>query len=172
MSGLRGWARSFVPRTNLTLASLVFGVGAFSAAMYFDMKDRYRIGRHSATAFWLHVLAGAALVNSIAGSIWGAGGAGAILPTAAALLIFALVALVIDRRSILTAGIAYISAVIYWAVVGDGSAGAMGWAKILIILGTFFTILGTWWIPLRTRIMRALPNFPGKDRLPPYSEHK
>ena len=167
---LDAWAQSFVPRANLTAASLVFGIGAFAGAMSFDMKDPHRIGRHSATAFWLHLLAGAALVNSIAGNIWGSGGSSAILPTTAALLIFALIALIIDRRSMLTAGIVYIGALIYWAVAGDGSASALDWAKILIILGAFFTVLGTWWVPLRAALMRALPDFPGKDRLPPYSE--
>ncbi|MDI3337837.1 hypothetical protein QKW60_15575 [Defluviimonas aestuarii] len=166
------WARSFAPRANLTLASLVFGIGAFAGAMWFDMQDPHRIGRHSATAFWLHLLAGAALVNSIAGNLYGGGGSAAILPTTVALMIFALIALIIDRRSMLTAGIAYIGAVIYWAVTGDGYAGAMDWAKILIILGTFFTVLGTWWVQMRAGLMRALPNFPGKDRLPPYSESK
>lgn len=167
---IEGWARSFVPRANFTLASLVFGIGAFAGAMWFDLKDPHRIGRHAATAFWLHLLAGAALVNTIAGNIWGAGGSAAIGPTTLALLVFALVALIIDRRSMLTAGIAYIGAVIYWAVAGEGAADAMDWARILIILGAFFTILGTWWVPLRAALMRALPDFPGKDRLPPYSE--
>ena len=169
---LDSWANSFRPRANLTLASLVFGLGAFIGAMWFDLKDPHRIGRHAATAFWLHLLAGAALVNSVAGNLYGSGGSGAILPTTVALLIFALIALVIDRRSMLTAGIAYIGAVIYWAVTGDGSAGAMDWAKILIILGVFFTVLGTWWVQLRRGLMQALPDFPGKDRLPPYSESK
>lgn len=164
------WANSFRPRANLTAASLVFGVGAFVGAMWFDLKDPHRIGRHSATAFWLHLLAGAALVNSVAGNLWGAGGSAAILPTTIALLVFALVALIIDRRSMLTAGIAYIGAVIYWSVAGDGAADAMDWAKILIILGTVFTVLGTWWVQLRAGLMRALPDFPGKRRLPPYSE--
>ena len=167
---IEGWARSFAPRANLTLASFVFGIGAFVGAMWFDMQDPHRIGRHSATAFWLHLLAGAALVNSIAGNIYGAGGSAAILPTTLALLIFALIALIIDRRSMLTAGIAYIGAVIYWAVAGDGSADAMDWAKILIILGAFFTVLGTWWVQMRAGLMRALPHFPGKDRLPPWGK--
>lgn len=168
LGSLEGWARSFVPRANLMLASLLFGIGAFAGAMWFDLRDRYRIGRHAATAFWLHILAGAALVNTIAGNLYG-GGAN-ILATALALLVFALIALVIDRRSMLTAGIAYIAALIYWAVAGEGAASLKEWAVILIILGAFFTVLGTWWVPLRAALMRALPAFPGKDRLPPYSE--
>lgn len=167
---IEGWARSFVPRLDLTLASLVFGIAAFAGAMWFDLRDRYRIGRYAATAFWLHLLAGAALVNTIAGNLYRNGGSAGILPTVMALCLFALVALVIDRRSMLTAGTAYIAAVIYWAVTGDGRASLRDWALILILLGLFFTLLGTWWVPLRGALMHALPGFPGKDRLPPYSE--
>lgn len=166
---IEGWARSFVPRADLTLASLLFGVAAFAGAMWFDLRDRYRIGRHSATAFWLHVLAGATLVNTIAGRLY-AGGSGSLVATALALVVFALIALVVDRRSILTAGIVYIAALIYWAVADDGRGSPRDWAVVLILLGAFFTLLGTWWVPLRAAIMRALPDFPGKNRLPPYSE--
>lgn len=169
---VEGWARSFVPRLDLTLASLVFGVAAFAGAMWFDLRDRYRIGRYSATAFWLHLLAGVALVNTIAGNLYGGGGSASVLPTAMALFVFAIIALVIDRRSLLTAGTAYIAAVIYWTVTGDGRASLRDWALILILLGLFFTLLGTWWVPLRAALLRALPDFPGKDRLPPYSETK
>lgn len=164
------WAQSFVPRANLTLASLVFGLAAFAGAMAFDLRDPHRVGRQSATAFWLHLLSAGALVNAVAGHIWGQGGGTNILPTVLVLTAFAAVALVIDRRSFLTAGIVYIAAVIYWAVAGEGEASLRDWALILILLGSFFTLLGTWWIPLRRRLMRALPDFPGKDRLPPYSE--
>lgn len=167
---VEGWARTFVPRANLSLASLVFGVAAFCGAMWFDLQDPHRIGRYSATAFWLHLLAAGALVNTIAGNLYAGGGVGRILPTAAALAVFALIALVIDRRSMLTAGIAYIAALIYWAVAGEGRASMHDWATILILLGLFFTVLGTWWVQLRSALMRMLPDFPGKDRLPPYSE--
>lgn len=170
LDDIDGWVQSFVPRANLTLASLVFGVAAFAGAMWFDLRDPHRVGRHSATAFWLHLLSAGSIVNAVAGHIWGSGGGDRILPTVIVLAVFAFVALVVDRRSFLTAGIIYIAAVIYWAVAGAGSASLKEWAMILILLGLFFTILGTWWIPLRRRVMRALPDFPGKDRLPPYSE--
>lgn len=170
LESLDGWAKLLAPRLDLTLASLVFGVVAFAGAMWFDLRDRYRIGRHAATAFWLHLLAGAALVNTIAANLYQRGATASILPLVIALCLFALVALVIDRRSMLTAGTAYIAAVIYWAVAGAGGASIRDWALILILLGLFFTLLGTWWVPLRGALMRALPSFPGKDRLPPYSE--
>lgn len=167
---LDAWLNSLRPRANLTLASLVFGLAAFAGAMWFDLQDPHRIGRHSATAFWLHLLAGVTMVNAVVGHLY-AGGAGNLPATALALVAFALVALVVDRRSILTAGIVYIAALIYGVVAADGRGSARDWAVVLILLGGFFTVLGTWWVPLRTAMMRMLPDFPGKSRLPPYSEH-
>ncbi len=38
-------------------ATLVFGIGAFLAGMWFDTRDPHRLGRHAATAFWCHLLA-------------------------------------------------------------------------------------------------------------------
>lgn len=168
-SSITDWARALLPRADMTLAAVIFGVIAFAAAMWFDMKDPYRQGRHSATAFWLHLLAGTTLVNAIAGGLYD-GGAGSLLATALALAFFAMVALIVDRRSILTAGIVYIGALIWWTVAGDGTGSASEFAVVLIMLGLFFTVLGTWWVQLRAALMRALPDFPGKDRLPPYAE--
>lgn len=146
--------------------TLVFGIGAFMAAMWFDTRDPYRLGRHSATAFWLHLLAAPALVNTVAVSLTHDGGSGGMMMLSAALTLIAALALVIDRRSFLTAAIIYIAAVLGWLAGED--AGFGGWSFIIITLGALITALGTWWVPLRGVLMRALPVFPGKNRLPPY----
>jgi hypothetical protein len=156
--------------TNFSIATLIFGIGAFLAGMWFDMRDPYRLGRHAATGFWLHLLAAPALVNTVALTLYNFGGTVGMVATAASLCVIALLALVIDRRSFLTAGIAYIALLIAWAVNGAGTAGFGNWVAILLILGAFITALGTWWVPLRAALMRALPDFPGKARLPPYAE--
>jgi hypothetical protein len=143
-------------------ATLVFGIGAFLAGMWFDTRDPHRLGRHSATAFWCHLLAAPALVNTVALSLLNGGGTGLLT---IALVIITLLALIIDRRSFLTAAIVYIAIVIGW--VTDASEGN-SWIFILLVLGGFITAIGTWWVQLRAAIMRALPDFPGKDRLPPY----
>jgi hypothetical protein len=83
--------------------------------------------------------------------------------------VIAALALVIDRRSFLTAGIVYIALVISWLVQGGSDGGVGHWATILLILGFFITALGTWWVPLRSALMRVLPDFPGKSSLPPYA---
>jgi hypothetical protein len=147
-------------------ATLVFGIAAFLAAMWFDIRDPHRLGRHAATAFWLHMLAAPALVNTVALTLYNSGGAGGIGLLIVALAIITLLALVIDRRSFLTAAIAYIALVLSWIVGDSDNFGT--WTFILIALGGLITAIGTWWVPLRAGVMRVLPDFPGKSSLPPY----
>jgi len=143
-------------------ATLIFGIGAFLVGMWFDTRDPHRLGRHSATAFWCHLLAAPALVNTVAVTLMNGGGTGFL---AIALVLITLLALVIDRRSFLTAAIAYIAIVIAW-LMGEG--GGTSWIFVLLVLGGFITAIGTWWVQLRARVMAILPDFPGKSRLPPY----
>jgi hypothetical protein len=147
-------------------ATLAFGIVAFLAAMWFDTRDPHRLGRHSATAFWLHMLAAPALVNTVALTLYNTGGAGGIGMLAVALVVITVLALVIDRRSFLTAAIAYIALVIAWVIGDSGDFGT--WTFILIALGGLITAIGTFWVQLRAWVMRILPDFPGKSRLPPY----
>jgi hypothetical protein len=143
-------------------ATLLFGIGAFLIGMWFDTRDPHRLGRHSATAFWCHLLAAPALVNTVAVTLLNGGGTGLL---AVALVLITLLALVLDRRSFLTAAIAYIAIVIAW-VMGEGDG--TQWIFILLLLGAFITAIGTWWVQLRARVMGILPDFPGKSSLPPY----
>jgi hypothetical protein len=143
-------------------ATLLFGIGAFFVGMWFDTRDPHRLGRHSATAFWCHLLAAPALVNTVAVTLMNGGGTGFL---AIALVLITLLALVIDRRSFLTAAIAYIAIVITWVMGDDGGT---SWIFTLLLLGAFITAIGTWWVQLRAKVMDLLPNFPGKSRLPPY----
>lgn len=143
-------------------ATLLFGIGAFLTGMWFDTRDPYRLGRHAATAFWCHLLAAPALVNTVALTLLNGGGTGFL---AVALVFITLLALVIDRRSFLTAAIIYIAIVISWVMgEGDGTTPIF----VLLVLGAFITAIGTWWVQLRAKVMNLLPDFPGKSRLPPY----
>jgi hypothetical protein len=143
-------------------ATLIFGIGAFLVGMWFDTRDPHRLGRHSATAFWCHLLAAPALVNTVALTLFNGSGIGLLT---LALVAIALLALVIDRRSFLTAAIVYIAIVIGWVMDADGST---NWIFVLLLLGALITAIGTWWIQLRAWVMGMLPDFPGKSRLPPY----
>lgn len=148
--------------------TLVFGLLAFAAAMWFDLRDPHRLGRTAASGFWLHLLAAPALVNTIALTFLNLGGPAGYLLTAAAIAGIAVLALVIDRRSFLTAGMVYLGIVLTWAMRAGGQEPS--WPLLLLVLGALVTALGTFWTPLRAGLMRALPDFPLKRRLPPYSE--
>lgn len=153
---------------QFAFATLAFGVGCFLAGMWFDTRDPYRLGRHAATAFWLHLLAAPALVNTVALTLYNTGGVQGIGLLVLALMAITALALIIDRRSFLSAAIAYIALVIAWILQADGKGSLGTWTFILIALGGLITAIGTWWVPLRSGLMRALPDFPGKSRLPPY----
>lgn len=144
------------------MATLLFGVGAFLVGMWFDTRDPYRLGRHSATAFWCHLLAAPALVNTVAITLMNGGGTWLL---AVALVFVTLLALVIDRRSFLTAAILYFAVVISW-MMGEGRG--ITPIFVMLVLGAFIVAIGTWWVQLRAAIMRILPDFPCKSRLPPY----
>ncbi|MDN3712817.1 hypothetical protein QWZ10_15515 [Paracoccus cavernae] len=87
---------------------------------------------------------------------------------ACVLVVMTIFALVIDRRSFLTAGLGYLAWLI-WALASRSGEG-LDWPVVLILIGGAVTALGAWWVPLRARLMRVLPDFPGKDRLPPYAK--
>jgi hypothetical protein len=170
-----GYGGSFADRlfdlrrgSGYASGTLVFGLLAFAGAMWFDLRDPHRLGRTAASGFWLHLLAAPALVNTVLLTFLNVGGNLGHLLTAAAIGLIAVFALVIDRRSFLTAGMIYLGIVLLWAMRAGGRD--VSWPMLLLVLGGLITALGTFWTPLRARLMRALPDFPGKSRLPPYSE--
>jgi len=80
---------------------------------------------------------------------------------AAFVALMAVVAVVIDRRSFLVSGVGYVVALA--VAVAEGQA-----FFVILTLGAGLVLLGAQWELLRRAIMRALPTFPGKTRLPPY----
>ena len=141
------------------ILSFVFGLVCFGVAMRFDMGDPHRISTRATTGFWLHVMAAPAIINTIALRLLDQGPGGQAL-LFVVLFALAIVAIVIDRRSFLVSGAGYAIWLIF--ALFDGSA--------LVVLGLGFglVLLGAQWERLRGAIMRSLPLFPGKDRLPPY----
>jgi len=153
--------------SGLAMGTLVFGVLAFVAGLFFDMRDPNRLGRNAASGFWLHLLAAPALVNTVALTFYNMGPGSGYWLLALALAGITALALIIDRRSFLTAGIGYLAFLVS-LVARQG--GDLSWPWVLVVLGLFLTALGAFWIDLRAYLMRVLPEFPGKRRLPPYAE--
>ena len=153
---------------SLALSTLIFGLLALTAALWFDLQDPHRVGRMARSAFWLHLLAAPALVNTVMLTAYNMHGLTGTVLTVLGLGLVTVFALVIDRRSFLTAGLGYLAALIFGALQQGG--GDLSVPSLMLVLGAIITYLGTFWSGLRVRLMRALPAFPGKDRLPPYSE--
>ncbi len=141
--------------------TLLVGLGVFAVAMAFDMSDPHRVTRRAANGFWLHVVAAPALVNTIALSLLTQDSNAANLVLLAILGIFALVAIVIDRRSFLIAAIGYIVALAATVFEGNGAAATV------LILGVILLLLGAFWEKIRARLLRLMPGFIPLHRLPP-----
>ena len=139
---------------------LVLGFAVFLVAMWFDMSDPHRVPRRSANGFWLHVVAAPALVNTIALNLLDRDTAGSNILLVAVLAFFALVAIVIDRRSFLLAAIGYSVALAFTVLGGDGAP------TTVLSLGIVLLILGAFWEKIRARLLRLMPFLP-LDRLPP-----
>ena len=142
-------------------ATLGLGLLFFAAAMYFDTGDRFRVGRRSANAFWLHVIAAPAIVNTVAVSLLEDPSAGHLALLAAFLSLIAVVAIVIDRRSFLVSGAGYI--VILAGIVAKG----LGVAVAIIGIGVILVALGALWERFRAGLLGLLGPVLPLDRLPP-----
>jgi hypothetical protein len=140
--------------------TLALGLGVFAAAMAFDLSDPHRVTRRAAQGFWLHLVAAPALVNTVALTLLADGSAAAQGALAAFLLLLAAIALVIDRRSFLIAGVGYSVALAGTVFGGAGSA------ITVLGLGAALLVLGAFWEALRARLLGALPFLP-RGRLPP-----
>jgi len=141
--------------------TLALGIGVFVVAMIFDMSDPHRVTRRSANAFWLHVVAAPALVNTIALSLLASESTSTNLALALVLFVFALIAIIIDRRSFLIAAIGYVVALAATVFGGEGAA------TTILILGIALLLLGAFWERIRARLLKVLPSFVPVHRLPP-----
>jgi hypothetical protein len=120
-----------------------------------------RVSTRSATGFWLNVVAAPAIVNTVAVNLLERGTPAAQGLLVAFLLVIALIAIIIDRRSFLVSGAGY--SVVLAATLFEGAA-----PFAILALGLILVLLGSLWDRLRARLMGALPAFPGKANLPPY----
>lgn len=142
--------------------TVFLGLVVLAAALAFDMSDPHRVSRRSATGFWLHVVAAPAIVNTVALTLFTDGSPRAQITLVAFLAAMALFAVVIDRRSFLVAGVGYVVA-LSLGVLEDNAMLA------ILTLGMGLVLLGAQWERLRSGLMRGLPAFPGKTRLPPWT---
>ncbi len=146
-----------------SLLTIALGLTGLGIALYFDMSDPHRVTRRAQNGFWMHIVAAPAIVNTIAITLFQSESSGALLVLALFLVAMSLFAIIIDRRSFLVAGIAYIVALAFTVVKGNAF-------YIILLLGAGLVFLGAKWESIRCSLMTALPHFPGKTRLPPYAK--
>lgn len=145
--------------------TIFLGLVFLAVALAFDMSDPHRLTRRAGAGFWMHVAAALALVNTVAATLYAQESASAQLLLVLFVMLMAVLAVVIDRRSFLIVGAGYIIALFFG--LPEDPFGASTFA-LIAGLGFGLVVLGAQWQFARSWMMRILPDFPGKNRLPPW----
>lgn len=147
--------------------ALVAGIAVFALAIRWDLSDRERRTKRSDVAFWLHLAAAPLIAHSVfrlLGVLGGEVGVGSALLVLALYVLFAAVALAVDRRALLVSGLAY---VLYALIALFRSAGALelSWAFTALVIGSALLTLSAFWQPMRRAVVTRLGGL--GHRLPP-----
>jgi hypothetical protein len=159
-----------MPSLGVDLVGSLVGPILLVWAMWWDISDVRRETIRSDVGFWLHICAGFTIVKGammlLLGTEHEANGwwrmfqhpanptatdAVAVLGIFAA---FAVLALIIDRRSLLTSGMFYAVPAL-GALIGGG---ALMFAPALFVTGIGLIVLAVRWLPWREKLLRLLPN--------------
>lgn len=146
-------------RTILESAGLVFGVGAFLFAMWWDGSDRKRETRRSDVAFWLHLLAAPMMVHPIFSLLGLTSGTASTLDAIAVILLYVvlgLVALAIDRRALLVSALAYVLYALNTLFTHYGAVN-LSVALTALVIGSALLLLSAFWTNARRAVVRPLP---------------
>lgn len=152
---------------------LIFGVGVFLFAMWWDSSDPRRETRRSDVAFWLHLLSAPMIVHPVfklLGLSDGGGSVGGALIVLGVYAIFGLTALAVDRRALLVSALAYV----LWALsrlFQQAGADELNLALTALVIGSALLLLSAFWHTARRAVVRPLPpglqaKLPVLDRMP------
>jgi hypothetical protein len=146
---------------------LIGGIGTFALAMWWDGSDLTRTTRRSDVAFWLHLAAAPMIAHSVfhmLGVFQGQIGVAQALIVMALYLVFAFIALAIDRRALLVSSLAY---VLYALSMLFRQAGAveLSMAFTAFVIGSALLTLSAFWHPMRRAVIGTLGTL--GNRLPP-----
>jgi len=156
---------------------LICGIITFGVGIVLDLKDRERFTIWSDCAFWLHVVSAPLLVHPL--FILATGQEvvfGRIEPDSTALVMlailiaaFTLMALTIDRRSLLVPTFAYFGALGVFTMVNETAqnAGLPGFAIALMAIGVAVLFFGAAWQQLRGLIVAPMLPKWMLEKLPP-----
>jgi len=149
---------------------LALGLGTFALAMGYDLRDPARDTRRADCAFWLHLAAAPMIVNSAMGFVWTAEqaslGLGDAISTIMLIAALAVVALIIDRRAILVAGLIYFGIALSVIINRTGMDEASVTAFTVLGLGAALLLLGVGWRRTRHLVVSQLVPAALARRLP------
>jgi len=141
--------------------ALACGVAVFGYAMRWDMTDRARTTQRADVAFWLHLVAAPLIAHPL--FYWmgvtrgeGIGVAGAI-GVLAVYLLFAAVALAVDRRALLVSALAYVLTALAQLFRSYGAI-ELNVALTALVIGSALLCLSAWWHAIRVRLLALLPD--------------
>ncbi|MEO1197790.1 MAG: hypothetical protein AAFX39_00955 [Pseudomonadota bacterium] len=169
-------ALSFDPtalRANSAPLFLCAGLVTLAVAMAFDSADPERETLKTDNAFWLHLVAAPLIVHSLIQLI--AGGAPFSIGLFEAFSVIglvaglALVAVIIDRRALLVAGLIYLGVAIARLIEGTEIAFNIVLPLTILLLGVSVLVLGTSWQSARRIVVSMVVPNAIAARLPPVS---
>lgn len=147
---------------------LAAGLGVFAVAMRWDMSDRERHTRRSDVAFWLHLAAAPMIAHALfnlLGVFDGEIDAGRAVVVLLLYVVFALVALAVDRRALLVSSLAYVLYALY-ELFRHAGAVELSAAFTGFVIGSALLLLSAFWHPVRARVVARLGDGLA-GRLPP-----
>jgi hypothetical protein len=157
-----GVLSSILPQQSDTIiyVALFSGVAAFVFAMWWDSKDVQRNTYRSDVAFWLHMLAAPLIVHpvfmliNVDHGVFSAASMFVVLPL---YFVFAVVAIIIDRRALMVSALLY---VIYAVSEFLSTYGSLNNQVAIsgILIGGLLVFLSIQWHSVRCKILDFLPS--------------
>ena len=164
-----GMIMAFFPAMRDWTNPVVLGAGVivFAVAMGWDGSDLERRTRRSDVAFWLH-LAAAPLIAHPIFHMLGVFDGDISIPMAMIVLalyvVFAIVALAIDRRALLVSSLVYVLYAMYSLFESTGAV-ELSAALTGLVIGSALLMLSAFWQPMRRGVVGLLGGLGGS--LPP-----
>ncbi len=153
---------SNIDNVETLILGLIFvaGLAIFAFAMRWDISDPARSTRRADVAFWLHLLAAPMLAHPLF-SLFGVTDGGALTVAAAigvlaVYMLFAIIAIAVDRRALLVSALAYVLVALTWLFREFGAV-ELNFALTAFVIGSALLTLSALWTPIRAAVVSKLP---------------
>jgi len=161
-----------LPQAKDAIWPILLGAGVivFLFAMWWDMSDKERRTRRSDVAFWLHLAAAPMIAHPIFQMLGVFGNdidVGKAVIVLALYLVFAFVALAVDRRALLVSSLVYVLYAMYTLFKSVGAI-ELSASLTAFVIGFALLTLSVFWHPMRGFVVSLLGGL--RNRLPPVQQ--